>query len=731
MFSAGCFFIRRLPRRTILLAMTHFLMYPLAMQTNLRPISYSQELNQEQLNAVINGDGPCLVLAGAGSGKTRTILYRVAHLLERGEDPSSILLLTFTNKAAREMRERVESRLGTVAHGLWAGTFHSIAHRILRGSAAACGYSSAFTILDQEDSRSLLKAILKDASFDVTSRRFPSPAVLQDVISFCKNTVQPMEKVLEERYPHLEDRLTEITEVRRLYEERKRASQAMDFDDLLGNWLTLIHHPEIGVAMSARFRHILVDEYQDTNALQANIVSGLARTHRNAFVVGDDAQSIYSFRGADIKNILRFPEEWPDAKVHKLLTNYRSTPDILDLANASLSQNRAQFQKDLIGLLPRGKKPIVGSFGTAHQEARFIAEQVLRLRNEGAALAGMAVLFRSSAHSHILEMELMKRDIPYDYRGGVRFFGRAHIKDVLACLRVIQNPRDESAWLRLLQMQQGIGATMAARIAAMTREVGTIGEVLEGGNSLALPDRARGGMESCLAMIRTANAESDPSRIVRAIIKSTYADYLEREFPDWRERMDDLEQLAVFAEGYKDANSFLGDIALFDDAIGSSRGASPNDERMVLSTVHQAKGLEWDTVFVMHLMESAFPSRYAMDDDAQMEEERRLFYVAVTRARRNLYLTYSATRAGEGLSFAPPSIFLQELPPYLTERIEVRDSFGSGFLRPPERESRWDGDDFYQEKTIRIDGYGNAPRQERAATKTVFKSTMKKLPPNS
>ncbi|MBI4138786.1 ATP-dependent helicase [Candidatus Uhrbacteria bacterium] len=697
----------------------------------MRQIDYTRELNQEQLDVVLQGDGPCLVLAGAGSGKTRTIMYRVAHLIERGEDPSSILLLTFTIKAAREMRERVGALLGGDAGGVWAGTFHSIAHRILRRAASSAGYAPTFTILDQEDSRLLMKAVMKEAKYDVTSRRFPSPAVLQDIISFTRNTLRNIPDVLGERYPQHEPLSSEIEELARLYAERKRAAQAMDFDDLLHNWLLLLAHPEIGMALREKFQHILVDEYQDTNALQARIVRGLAEGHGNALVVGDDAQSIYAFRGADIQNILRFPKEWPDAKMFKLLTNYRSTPEILDVANDSLRQNVEQFQKELIGIAARGSKPVLVPLGTAHQEARFIADKILKLRSEGAALRGMAVLFRSSAHSHLLEMELVKRDIPYDYRGGVRFFGRAHIKDTLACLRIIQNVKDEPAWLRLLNLQQGIGPATASRLIAQARTAEALDDVMEDGFVAGVSERCREGWQSCLATLRAARAENGPAKMVRAIAGSAYAAYLEHEYPDWRDRLDDLEQLAMFAEGYQDADAFLGEVALFDDAVGrAAAGGAPTDEKMVLSTVHQAKGLEWDTVFIMHLMDGCFPSRYAEDDESQMEEERRLFYVAVTRARRRLYLTYSATRAGDGLSFMPPSLFVQELPPHLMERMEIREGFGGGM--PARRESRWsgDGDSFYQEESIRVDRYGSTPR-ERTSTTTVFKSTMsvKKLPP--
>ena len=309
-----------------------------------RKIDYAKELNQEQLDVVLHGDGPCLVLAGAGSGKTRTVTYRVSYLLEQGIDPSSILLLTFTNKASREMLERVARLLGQEAHGLWGGTFHSVANRILRTNANVAGFARGFSILDQEDSRALVKAVMKDLSIDPKARRFPSAAVVQDIISYSRNTLLPVKEALEVKHPSFEGLSNEIEEIARMYDARKKAAQSMDFDDLLLNWLTLIEDPQIGEAISRRFQYVLVDEYQDTNALQARLVRGLARVHRNILVVGDDAQSIYAFRGADVKNILSFPDQWEGGKVFKLLTNYRSVPEILDLANDSLSHNIGQFE---------------------------------------------------------------------------------------------------------------------------------------------------------------------------------------------------------------------------------------------------------------------------------------------------------------------------------------------------------------------------------------------------
>ncbi|MBU1348834.1 ATP-dependent helicase [Patescibacteria group bacterium] len=687
-----------------------------------RRIDFTRELNQEQLVAVTGGDGPCLVLAGAGSGKTRTVTYRVAYLLEQGVDPSSILLLTFTNKASREMLDRVSALAGAEAKGVWGGTFHSIANRLLRMNVAhaGLGYTPSFTILDEEDSRSLVKAVMKELKIDPRARRFPSASVVQNILSFSRNVMVSVEEALEMKHPNFAPFSGELEEIGRIYTTRKRNANSMDFDDLLVNFLGLVSHPDIGPMLASRFQYILVDEYQDTNALQASIVSGLGQAHRNVLVVGDDAQSIYAFRGADVKNILRFPTSWPDARIFKLLTNYRSVPEILDLANESLSHNVGQFEKDLVGVKPRGKKPLLVPASSARQEAAYVAEQVLALRAEGVALGNIAVLFRSSAHSQSLEMELVKRDVPYEYRGGMKFFGRAHIKDVLAHLRIGGNPQDEAAWLRVLNLQDGIGAVTAASLARQVIVATDLSSILGADVVQALPARARGGWSALTTTLRDAVANrKDPASMVRSVVTSSYQDHLEREYPDFRDRLEDLEQLALFAEGYPDLSAFLADISLYDDVLaGRERGAGYDEERMVLSTIHQAKGLEWDTVFVIHLADNAFPSRYAMDAEEQIEEERRLFYVAATRARNRLVLTYPMTMGSETLVFNRPSMFLEELPPRLLERVELREARsialprGGGFS--------FDGG-FHDEETIVIDRSGERTTSSKPGSATVWK----------
>lgn len=693
-----------------------------------RRIDYQKELNQEQLDVVLNGDGACLVLAGAGSGKTRTITYRVAYLLESGVDPAQILLLTFTNKAAKSMMGRVSTLLGKDAEGMWGGTFHSVANRILRSYANVLGYTSRFTILDQDDSRSLIKAVMKELRIDPKARRFPTAAVVQNILSFTSNTATTVHETLDLKHPNFLQFASEIEEIGRIYFERKRMANAMDFDDLLRNWLVLMSHAEIGPRISNQFRYVLVDEYQDTNALQAAIVTAVGAAHRNVLVVGDDAQSIYAFRGADVQNILSFPKQWNGARIFKLLTNYRSIPEILDLANESLSHNENQYEKDLVGVRPKGKKPTLVPCASARQEAQFVAEQILALRAQGTALANIAVLFRSSAHSQALEFELMKRDVPYEYRGGMKFFERAHIKDTLTYLRICENVKDEAAWLRALNLHQGIGAVTAISIARQLQASADVEGALIGDFGSRLPNRARGGWEEFTEILRRVmNERPHPGSMLKAVLAGGYRDYLEREYPDWKDRIEDLEQLSSFADGYRDASAFLADIALYDNVIsGRGKDAGVHEERLVLSTIHQAKGLEWDAVFILHLADSAFPHKRAMAEEGGLEEERRLFYVAVTRARRSLFLTYPITSGFDTMMLNQPSLFIEELAPRLVERMELRETkrnvqFPMSNIRTSDD---WSWDSGSDEPTIRIDRNGNRSSDPAPST-SVWKTSKK------
>lgn len=625
-------------------------------------IEYQKELNKEQLQVVTQGDGPCLVLAGAGSGKTRTITYRVAYLLEQGTAPEEILLVTFTNKASKEMLERVAELTKGEIRLPWSGTFHHIGYRILRKYAPYLGYTNNFTILDSEDSRDLIKLSLKVEGIDRKQRRFPSAKVLQSIISYARNAETTIADVLDLKHPNFIDVGDTIARIAEDYAKRKREANAMDFDDLLVNLkLLLLKEAKVRETFATQFKYVMVDEYQDTNKIQASIVEQFASHHNNILVVGDDAQSIYSFRAANIKNILDFEKRYGDAQVFRLEVNYRSTPEILAVANNVIANNVNQYEKELRSVKKTFTKPEVHSFVDQQEEARAIADRILELRDEGIAFDKMAVLFRAAYHSQALEVELTRRDIPYEFRGGVRFFERAHIKDVLAYLRIVNNVQDTVAWSRVLNMQVGIGPATAQKIVSRVQALESIAGIAHAGAGISA--RAQSGWSDFLSIWESmqAVAEQHPATLIRAIIDSRYATYLENEHPDYKERIQDLEQLALFAERTTELTRFLGEASLQESYAGAKAQTEYADDEpeLVLSTIHQAKGLEWDAVFVLNLAQGQFPvDRYRKP--GELEEERRLFYVAVTRARKHLHLSYPLS-GGYNSFLQGPSVFLEEI----------------------------------------------------------------------
>lgn len=645
-------------------------------------VDYKKELNAEQLDVVLHGDGPCLVLAGAGSGKTRTIVYRVAYLVEKGVAPRNILLVTFTNKAAKEMLFRVEELLGAFPQSLWGGTFHHVANRLLRQYAPMIGYDHSFTILDAEDSKDLVAVAVKSLRIDPKKMRFPSNGVITGLISYAKNTGIDLEELITSR-PEFSRVVGDLVAVAREYEDRKRRANAMDFDDMLINLRNLLRDkPEVRQKLGTQFQYILVDEYQDTNHLQAEIVRYLAEVHHNILVVGDDAQSIYAFRGADIANILDFPKLFQPTRTFKLETNYRSTQPILDVANEVIKHNRDQFPKELHHVRPGSIKPIIVPAVSDEQEATFITQRILEMRDAGRPLKQIAVLFRAAYHSQALEFELTRRDIPYDFRGGLRFFDRAHIKDVLAYLKAVDNPKDEISWLRVLRHQVGIG----------DRTAGLVFETIQAGlrtdgerhplemifEELAPLARAESGWKNLRGILEAlvADREQGPETLVRLVMDSDYRNYLRNQFQDADDRLGDLEQLALFAGKYDELSKFLAEVSLQESfgVVGGEADKS-NQERIVLSTVHQAKGLEWQAVFLIHLSDTAFPHPRALAEEGGMEEERRLFYVAVTRAQEYLYLSYSLASGYRTMTMHlnAPSPFLKEIPDKLLETFQLSE----------------------------------------------------------
>ena len=648
-------------------------------------INYSQELNDEQRAVVNAGGGPLLVIAGAGSGKTRTLTYRVARLIELGVAPGRILLVTFTNRAAREMLSRVEALLKTDTRKTWGGTFHSIGNRILRRHAVSLGYESNYTILDSEDAKELIESCIEEAAIDTKAKRFPKGEVLREMFSFATNTDTTLEQVIAKQYPHFEPLTAQIKRVDFLYQDRKLARNAMDYDDLLVNWKKLLEmKPDIAAIYQDQFQHILVDEYQDTNTLQADIIDLLAAKHRNVMIVGDDAQAIFGWRGANIENILGFQKRYPDAQLFKLESNYRSTPEILMLANAAIHGNRNQFSKNLQAMRPsQNFEPALIPCRDADQQAAFVAARILELRDEGVPLDEIGVLYRSHFHALELQLELTRRGIPYEIRSGVRFFEQAHIKDVTSYLRLIVNPRDEIAWKRVLKLIPKIGNATASRIwerlAESNDALALVKPDVFGNDVIApsLPKSAQNGWQEFVELIKALTEEStlnNPTKQIEIILERGYNEYLQSSFDNAEAREEDLKQLALFAGRYETTEQFLNELALIQTESGALTGedvvmGGDEDERLALSSVHQAKGLEWKIVFVIWVTDGRFPSARSLREPEGEEEERRLFYVALTRARDELYVTYPIVESERGRQtiLQRPSRFVLEVPRSLFE----------------------------------------------------------------
>lgn len=644
-------------------------------------LHYEKDLNPEQHAVVMHPGGPMLVLAGAGTGKTRTVTYRVARLIETGVRPENILLLTFTNKAAREMMRRVEFLIGRNIEGLWGGTFHHIGNMVLRRHCLIIGYKEGFSILDREDSKDLFDICL--AGIKKRETFLPKGSVLCEIYSLMKNTETSIDELLPLRFTHFVNAGDEIKHMISLYEKKKHTLNLMDFDDLLTNWKkVLIEHDTVREHYSSKFMHILVDEYQDTNTLQAEIVDLLSSTNRTIMAVGDDAQSIYSFRGADFENILKFPERYPDVTIFNLTTNYRSSPEILNLANRSIIHNLRQFQKKLHSIKGPGDVPSVLPLRDIFQQADFIAQRVLECHAEGTSLNEIAVLYRSHYQSMELQMELQRRSIPFEVRSGLKFFEQAHIKDILSFLRVIINPYDELSWKRIVKLVPGIGNITAGKLwGSMSTSENPLDTIFEGGR--LVPKKALEAFHLFLDLIKILTGGPDqekalqPSTAIDHILRKGYEDYLYNHYPNAEDRIEDIEQMTRFAHTYTSLEHFISELSLQSASGGDVEEGEEDKERLILSTVHQAKGLEWDTVFVIGLNDGRFPSARSLKTDYE-EEERRLFYVAVTRARDDLYLCYPMiSEEWHGIGFSKPSRFIKELPEDVYEEFLVESDSDS------------------------------------------------------
>lgn len=649
-------------------------------ESSLHSVDYESHLNPQQLEAVTAGEGPILVIAGAGSGKTRTITYRVAWLLDCGVPPERMVLVTFTNKAAKDMLHRVEHLLSTQARRVWGGTFHHTGNLILRRYAHLLGYNNNYTIIDREDSSTLFDLCVTDLKIETKKRRFPTSRVLSDINSLTINTQKKVENILKNKYPFFIEQLEDIKRVLNRYQIKKKELNFMDFDDLLLNWKKLfIQFPEIKTLYSENSSHILVDEYQDTNRLQGEIVDLMASFHRNVMVVGDDSQSIYSFRGANFTNIIDFPKRYPDAKMFKLETNYRSTPYILHLTNCVIAANKRQYPKVLRSVKKGNFEPAVVPLRDVNQQAEFVAERILELRDQDRSFKDVAVLYRSHYHSMEIQMELTRRGIPFVIRSGLRFFERAHIKDIVAYLKIVANPKDELSWKRLLKMLPGVGRVTADRLwrDLLTSE-DPLGRIKSEDMLNVFPRKVPSEWSrftETLSSLQSSSLRKNPAGMIQSILQQGYSDYVKSRYDDYEERIEDLEQLASFARDYSSVRSFLSELALLGSVESETTfTGGDEDERVVLSTVHQAKGLEWPVVFVIWLVDGRFPAAKAMRDSEGLEEERRLLYVATTRAKDELYLCYPIIGGNwRQVTLMKPSRFLKEIDESAYEKWVVDD----------------------------------------------------------
>ena len=629
-----------------------------------------EALNPAQFQAVTHGQGPVLVIAGAGSGKTRTLVYRVAHLIEQGVAPESILLLTFTRRSAQEMLWRASCLADQSCRLVTGGTFHAVANMLLRRYGHYLGYGSGFTIIDRGDAEGIVNLLKSSLGLSGPGKQFPSKRVIINIISGAINRAMPLEELVYAQYEHLAGFIDEFEQLRNHYARFKVDHGLMDYDDLLVNWKRLLTESDEALeAISGRFQYVLVDEYQDTNPIQAEIVRLLAHGHDNVMAVGDDAQSIYSFRGADFFNIMRFPDVFPGTRIIKLEQNYRSTQPILEFTNSIIAQAEEKFTKTLFSEIESDEKPLVYSARNEGAEAEFVVDTIERLCREGRALGEIAVLFRSGFHSYKLEMELTRRAVDYVKRGGLKLTESAHIKDALSFLRVIINPYDNLAINRILLHLDRVGPKTAQKITA------AIGRDPDPLAALARYPAAKTWKKGFTRLVRLLERLRDQKLTPGAcfdIILEYYEPIFEKLYhDDYPKRRKDLEQVRILINGYDDLQSFVDDTALDPP---EAAGDEPTDEAacLVLSTVHSAKGLEWDTVFVIGLAEGRFPHASAGFGE-QWEEERRLLYVAATRARRKLYLTYprelmSMDRKWHRTMMSP---FLREINPGTYERRET------------------------------------------------------------
>jgi DNA helicase-2/ATP-dependent DNA helicase PcrA len=652
------------------------------------PIDFRALLNDEQFAAVTAPPGPLLVLAGAGSGKTRTLTYRVAYLLSQGVRPSEILLLTFTNKSAKEMLHRVHELTGIEPARFWGGTFHSLGHRALRTHGEAAGLQRAFTILDADESEGLLRDAVEetDKTF-FKDKTHPRPGPLHSIISLSRNTRGTLADTVTKYFPQHDPLIDRLPLFAQKYAEKKKAANVLDYDDLLEFWLEMLRRsPETAAYFQHRFRHVLVDEYQDTNQLQSEIVD-LIGSHHRVMAVGDDAQCIYSWRGANFENILTFPDRHPATVIHRIETNYRSTPQILALANGVLNAQPKgrHFEKELRPARANSEKPYYVQTMDGREQAQFIVSRVRGLvEHGGCELKDIAVLYRAHFQALDIQLELSRLQIPYQITSGVRFFEQAHVRDLVALLRFVYNPSDMMAWQRVAVLLPKVGDKGAQKIYATALDLARSQQknLLDVLNDEAVVAKvAKDAKEEWPKLVESLQQVSEAMRNLSAAnavdiaIDGWYGDYLKGAFANYASRLDDLKSMVGFAGRFPDTQEMLAQIMLLNSET-SDRSVDPDADSLRLTTVHQAKGLEYSAVFLIGLADGSFPLRRAIEA-GDVEEERRLFYVAVTRARDELYLCFPKvnTKGGPAM-LQSPSRFLQELDPSLYQELRVKRSYG-------------------------------------------------------
>jgi len=638
-------------------------------------LDYRKELNDAQYQAAATVEGPLLIVAGAGTGKTRTLVFRVAHLIDIGVDPRSILLLTFTRRAAEEMLRRASILIDQRCNQVAGGTFHSFANLVLRRFGSTIALSPSFTIMDRTDSEDAIQLLRAGMGLDNKEKRFPRKQTIAEIFSMALNKQLTVADLLERDYPHLLDSLEDLLRLYDRYADYKIKQTMLDYDDLLIKLRDLLtDNAAVRRRLSETYRFIMVDEYQDTNYLQAEIIRLLADAHDNVAVVGDDAQSIYSFRGANFRNIMDFPKAFPGTKIIKLEENYRSTQPILNLTNKIIERAKESYQKRLFTQKRHGETPILVQAESEQMQSRFVCQRILELREEGVPLWDMAVLFRSSFHSFDLELELARHKIPFIKRGGFQFMETTHIKDLLAHLRVLANPQDSVSWNRILLLLEGVGPQMSQKIIHWILD-GT--QPVERLRSFDAKGKVSQGLRTLVQVLEHASEPESPAEQTQYLMQY-YVPVLKKHHPDdYPKRLKDLEHFQGITERYRSLERLLSDMALEppNDSVAGVLAVDPDEGPLVLSTIHSAKGLEWHSVFIIWALEGRFPSFYNISSEEDLEEERRLLYVAATRAKENLYITYPVKIFDRGLRMvlSRPSQFIEGISEDLLEPLSLVD----------------------------------------------------------